>query len=74
MSDPLTLSDALRAELRLLVDQLVKEQAEAVRELESREEWGKLGPADRELIIREFNLLATPQPDISSAAKLPRSQ
>jgi len=64
------LVDALRAEIQRLASELVSEQNAAVAELEGWDDWSRLDPADRDVIVAEANLAATDAPDVSSAGKL----
>jgi hypothetical protein len=60
----------LREEVSQRAEQLSEAQHVAVAKLEEWDEWQKLDPADRDAIIAEAKLVATPPPDVSSAAKL----
>jgi hypothetical protein len=61
---------ALRAEVAQRAEELANAQHAAVAELEAWDEWQKLERPDREIIVAEANLVATPPPDISTDGKL----
>ena len=56
------LTDGLRGELKERVAQLATAQQGAIQELEAWEEWGKLDPTERESIVDEAKLVASPRP------------
>ncbi len=64
------LTDALRAELKRLVEQLANEQQTAVQELEAWDEWAKLDSSEQQSIIEGAKLSTTLAPDLSSDTKV----
>jgi hypothetical protein len=60
------LARALRDEVTRLAKQLADDRQAAVAELEAWDEWNKLDLADRDAIVAEAKLVATPPPDVST--------
>jgi hypothetical protein len=64
------LTRALRHEVIQRVQQLATAQREAVAELEAWDEWHRLKPGDRDVIITEAKLVSVEPPDVSTNVKL----
>jgi hypothetical protein len=64
------LARALRHEVNQRAEQLATAQRKAVAELEAWDEWQKLEPSDREVIITEAKLVPVDSPDVATDAKL----
>jgi hypothetical protein len=61
---------SLRDEVTRRAKQLAEAQGTAVAQLGAWDEWKKLDPEDRDAIVAEAKLVATPAPDVSTEIKL----
>jgi hypothetical protein len=64
------LAAALRDEVTRRAEQLAIAQRDAIAELEAWDEWHKLDPADRDVIVAGAKLVTEPPPDVSTETKL----